>query len=312
MKKCTLWVLALALLLCGCAARPDAFPVEEGRIRDLTEALCSLGPREVGTAAERAACGLLEGELEALGFSYEGGTLLRQGFTCLDGRSSENLIARCNGGGEGPIVTVAAHYDSVPASPGAGDNAVAAAILMELARLLTPEAPDFPGEVRLVFLGAEETGYHGSRCYLEDMPEAELARHAACFNMDISAATLGSDAKLVCNTLGGWAGADYQEGTFLEPMENRVSRAVARAWAELYGDGWGGTFHVGESDQVSFHNRQIDAGNVCWRGTGDLLPTLPDTYHQPTDTPDTLDYGSAVRTGRCVLRGVQMVLEQNS
>ena len=91
-----------------------------------------------------------------------------------------------------------------------------------------------------------------------------------------------------------------------------ISRAVSPAWSELYGGGFGGVFHVGESDQVSFHNGEIDAANVCWRELKNDLPSLPATYHRPEDTEDTLDYATAVQTCRCVLRGVQIVLEQGA
>ena len=49
------------------------------------------------------------------------------------GRTVRNIAS-----GAGPIV-VGAHYDSVPGSPGADDNASAVAVMLELARILGPE-----------------------------------------------------------------------------------------------------------------------------------------------------------------------------
>jgi hypothetical protein len=60
------------------------------------------------------------------------GTFTRQEFPSR-GRTVRNVAT-----GSGSIV-VGAHYDSVPGSPGADDNASAVAVMIELARLLGPE-----------------------------------------------------------------------------------------------------------------------------------------------------------------------------
>jgi hypothetical protein len=60
------------------------------------------------------------------------GSFTRQEFPSRD-RTVRNIAT-----GAGPIV-VGAHYDSVPGSPGADDNASAVAVMLELARILGPE-----------------------------------------------------------------------------------------------------------------------------------------------------------------------------
>lgn len=311
MKKILAAVLGL-LLLSGCGIKAEEYTLDAAAIESTTRFLCeTIGIREVGTAAEAETCRYLEDRLEELGFCEENNTLLRQKVTCKDGRSSENLVAVCNAGNPGPIVVALAHYDSVSTSPGAGDNAVSVGILLEVAGKLRQSAPDYPGEIRLVFAGAEENGFHGSRCYLEQQTQQDLARHLGCFNMDISAGLSGQETVLVCNTQGVRTGDGYREGNFIEPVDNAVSLAVARAYRELYGGSYGGACHVGNSDHVSFHNLQIDAANTCWRVLENGEPVLPDTYHKMTDTPDTLDYDTAAKTGACVLRGMQILLENN-
>jgi len=57
----------------------------------------------------------------------------RQTFTCY-GKSVSNLIAEQAGDGDG-VVLIGAHYDTVPGSPGADDNASAVAGMLEIARL---------------------------------------------------------------------------------------------------------------------------------------------------------------------------------
>lgn len=309
MKRVLALLLAL-LALSGCGINREAYDLEEEAIRQTTRYLCeTIGIREVGTPGEQEACRWLAGQLESLGFSEKDGTLLRQKVTCRDGKISENLVAVCNPEHPGPIVVALAHYDSVSTSTGAGDNAVSVGILLEMAKKLGQSAPDYPARLHLVFAGAEENGFHGSRCYLEQQSPEDLQRHLGCFNMDISAGLAGKNTVLVCNTQGARTAEGYQEGNFIEPVDNAVSLAVAQAHQELYGGSYGGACHIGNSDHVSFHNLGIDAANTCWRAMEKGQPVLPETYHKMTDTPDSLDYTTAVKTGSCILRAMQILPE---
>lgn len=58
-----------------------------------------------------------------------------------------------------PIV-IGAHYDTVPGTPGADDNATGVAVLLELARAIALQALKYP--VQLVAFDMEEAGYFGS------------------------------------------------------------------------------------------------------------------------------------------------------
>lgn len=306
----------IALALCaalalgtGCTAGEVRFDLDVGRIEADTRYLCQeIGIRPAGTAAEIAACDWLEGELETLGFSRDAGTLRRSEFQGLEGMPGENLTAVW-GDGDGAWVSIVAHYDSVASAVGAGDNAASVAVLLEIARWLSDQERPWPGRMELVFLGAEENGYHGSRAYAQSLSPQQREELVAVYNMDISA-SYRDGAVLVCNTLGGRTqDAGYGEGDFLEPAENVVSRTVAAAYEELYGDGYGGTYHMGESDQISFHQVGVDAANVCWRRLDSGgLPILPQQYHQAEDAPDALDYDTARATGRCILRAAELAL----
>ena len=84
---------------------------------------------------------------------------------------SQNVVARPPGGSCGAYL--GAHYDSVPDSPGANDNASGVALILELARVLTGA----PGSESLcvVAFGAEEVGLVGSRAFVR----AHDVRYAA-------------------------------------------------------------------------------------------------------------------------------------
>lgn len=307
-----LW--AALLLLPGCAAplADEPYALDTARIQKDTEYLCSsIGVRVTGTEKETAACDWLQEQLEASGFSVEKGTLSRTGFEGIPPQRSENLTAVCNPDSEGPLFSIVAHYDSVPTSPGARDNAASVAVLLEMARLLGPSSDVFSCEIRMVFLGSEENGYHGSRAYVEGLSAEDRARHLGAFNMDISAASPEDSAVLVCYTLGGTRedGA-YAPGNFLEPVDNHLSAAVAQAYQELYSQELGGVYHVGESDHISFHNAQLDAVNVCWRRVEAGTPQLPDSYHQMSDTAQDIDFETARTCGRCILKAISMLTAQ--
>ena len=70
----------------------------------------------------------IESSLQGSGY-----TVQRQTYTCY-GKSVSNLIAERTGS-DGGVVVVGAHYDTVPGTPGADDNASAVAGMLELARL---------------------------------------------------------------------------------------------------------------------------------------------------------------------------------
>ncbi|MEG4319832.1 MULTISPECIES: M28 family peptidase [unclassified Microcoleus] len=59
-----------------------------------------------------------------------------------------------------PTIIIGAHYDTVPGTPGADDNATGVAVLLELARDLALQALKYP--VQLVAFDMEEAGYFGS------------------------------------------------------------------------------------------------------------------------------------------------------
>src|SRR5829696_2811979 len=72
----------------------------------------------------------------------------------------DNVIAMTAGGASGPMILVGAHYDSVPNTPGADDNASAVAAMLACAKALSQLAHDIP--VCFVAFNREEDGFLGS------------------------------------------------------------------------------------------------------------------------------------------------------
>jgi aminopeptidase YwaD len=87
------------------------------------------------------------------------------------GQSYQNLILNLPASSPARLISlpilIGAHYDTVPGSPGADDNATGLAVLLELASAFAELPLSFP--VRLVAFDLEEYGLVGSRAYAETL-----------------------------------------------------------------------------------------------------------------------------------------------
>lgn len=106
----------------------------------------------------------------------ESGCLVREETFSFAGETFSNWIASFEGSPEKPRLLIGAHFDSVPGSPGADDNASGVAALLESARIyasLRKEGKLPPGseEVALEFVAfnLEECGLIGSQAYAEKL-----------------------------------------------------------------------------------------------------------------------------------------------
>jgi hypothetical protein len=95
---------------------------------------------------------------------------------------SGNLVARIPGADSSRAVILGAHIDSAN-TPGAGDNALNCAVLLEVARVLDEGAVQPPVDIYLVWFGSEELGFHGSQHFVNTHQEV-LDRALAAFLMD--------------------------------------------------------------------------------------------------------------------------------
>lgn len=104
-------------------------------------------------------------------------------------RTSANVTARIEGTDKADeILTLTAHYDSVPEGSGAYDNMAGCAIIMELCRYFK-ENPTCR-TMEFVWFGAEEKGLVGSRNYVEAHKE-ELDKHQFNMNVDLAGQLVG-------------------------------------------------------------------------------------------------------------------------
>ncbi|HVS19541.1 MAG TPA: M20/M25/M40 family metallo-hydrolase, partial [Planctomycetota bacterium] len=199
-------IAALALASAACVGPPNAEVVElvarvdEARLRADVQELCAAGPRPADDPeAVRRTLDWLHARLALLGLvgHEERGTremlvtrvLQDQGGSthsvlARELREVVNLVVELPGASRPwQVVELGAHYDTVPGSPGADDNASGVAALLEAARVLA-ERPR-ARSVRVVFFGAEECGLIGSAMHAERQAERAGEWHVGAIVLDM-------------------------------------------------------------------------------------------------------------------------------
>jgi hypothetical protein len=129
------------------------------------EALVGDGrPHPVGTAEHDRVRERIEARLRALGLEpIEQETVACERGNCA---SVRNILTRTQPPRDAQAVLLTAHYDSVGAGPGAGDDGSGCAILLEVARVLANKRPARP--IILLFSDAEELGLLGARAFVDE------------------------------------------------------------------------------------------------------------------------------------------------
>lgn len=134
-------------------------------------------PRPVGSAAHERARLYLETQLRELGLTpqvQETVAASSGGWGNVFGRV-HNVVARLPGldpSADAPAVLLLAHYDSVQSGPGASDDAVGSAVLLETLRALR-EGQVPRHDVIALFTDAEETGLLGAEAFAAEHPWAD-------------------------------------------------------------------------------------------------------------------------------------------
>ena len=153
-------------------AAPGEFDAGRAMAR-LRRILGDQRPHPVDSAANDAVRARLVGELRALGLDPR----IADAFTCNGAATGQtvscarvrNLVATI-GPAQGRHVLLVSHYDSTPTGPGAADDGIGVASMLEVAALLRDRPLRRP--VSFLFNEGEETGLIGARAFLERDPLA--------------------------------------------------------------------------------------------------------------------------------------------
>jgi Peptidase family M28 len=204
----------------------DAAPTEfsAARAREVLKELVGDGvPHPLGSAAAVKVRDLIVKRLAALGYTTE----LQSGAACNFGAcgTPTNIIATRGELTGNDAVMLAAHYDSVPAGPGASDDGVGVANLLEIARVLSvmPAPPKHP--IVLLVTDGEEAGLLGASLFTREHP---LAKHIwAAVNMDTRGVS-GPSLMFETGTANAWLMRLYGSST-LEPITNSLCYVIYKA-----------------------------------------------------------------------------------
>jgi Zn-dependent M28 family amino/carboxypeptidase len=269
--------------------------VSPDRLRAFVEALAFprhyVAEREGNVRARDLLLGLLRG------FGYD---------PVLQG-AYDNIVATTGGAGGAPYLLLGAHYDSVPGTPGADDNASAVAVCLECARLLNENGV---GRTMIVFFNREEDGLLGSREFVAHLARrpAWAVEEAHVFEMvGFRCCAPGSQRKPP--GLPGVVAPDA--GDFLALLANRRSNGVAERLLTLAAGYVPGLpvlalkvylgvekfiGHLNRSDHAPFWEAGVPS--VMWTDTSEFRNPH---YHRASDTPDTLDYEFVSQVARLAL-----------
>jgi len=187
-----------------------------------------------------------------------------------------------------PFLLIGAHYDAVPGSPGADDNATGMAALLEVAQLFSPRTTSLP--LKLVFFDGEEAGLWGSQAFAADAAETEEVSGAIILEMlgyrcqvegcqqypplPVSPPTqIGDFLAVVGDRAHPQLTQAFQQSASTLPIYTLSIPTVAGLAPDLI-----------RSDHVSFWRQGIGAVMVT-----DTANFRNPHYHQESDRPDTLD-----------------------
>jgi len=224
----------------------------------------------------------------------------------------DNLVALPQHPLNSRLTLIGAHYDSVPGSPGADDNASAVAVTLACAKFLSQYVAN--GSTLFVAFNREEDNMYGSKLFVEDLlKQDELQISEAHILEMVGYCSYEQDSQRLPQGLP-LKGPVVGVGDFLGIIGNRTSNRVVKKMLELartYLDDFHVLglqvylgmeerfYHLRRSDHAPFWKAGIPA--LMWTDTAEFRNA---NYHKPSDTPDTLDYSFMRKVAQLLLARV--------
>ena len=276
-----LLVAALAVLREQVTPTPvsaDASDSDFSSARALNELRYLLGdeaPHPIGSQANEQVRDRLIASLEAIGLVVE----TQQSVGCAPrwavcGRVN-NVLTEIPGEQRSSLLLMA-HYDSVPAAPGAGDNGAAVAALLEVARALHADGP-YRNSILFAFTDGEEPALLGAHALFDQHPWKD--RIEAVINLE------GSGSSGLVNLLRVGPGSGHLVRAFREVAPHPVANSLVEELFKLL------------PNNTDF-NLALEAGypGIDFAFAGDRHH-----YHTPLDSLANLEPGTVQHHGDNVL-----------
>lgn len=206
-------------------------------------------------------------------------------------------------------ILVGAHYDSVPGTPGADDNASAVACMLRIAAKAPPS-----DQFCFVAFNGEECGLKGSDEFATDLLQSNRSPRLKEVHVLEMVGFRSYKPNSQKNPLGPFGDQLPTVGDFIGFVTNHarfcqkimahadsIAVPVVGACIPLNVQNMEqarhAVSHLFRSDHASFWQFEVPA--VMWTDTAEFRNP---NYHQKTDTPDTLDYEFTAAVSDLILR----------
>jgi MFS family permease len=190
----------------------------------------------------------------------------------------ENIVARLKGTrGATDAVALVAHYDSVAAGPGAGDDGAGVAALLETLRALRA-GPPLPNDILFVLTDGEEDGLLGASAFVAENPAAQDVRVVVNFEARGNA----GESQLFETSRGNGRLVEIFAKAAPDPSGSSLTYEIYQ--------------HMPNDTDMTVFKKSGAAGlNFAFIGHWEA-------YHTPLDNPERLDRGSLQQHGENALR----------
>lgn len=121
-------------------------------------------PHPVESKAKQKVRDYIIWEIDALGLK----AMVQRSFSKSSSAQIENVLTRIKGYDNSKAVLVLSHYDSVPEGPGASDDGVAVAAMLDSLKILQEE--EFKNDIIFLFTDGEESGLLGAEAFVARNP----------------------------------------------------------------------------------------------------------------------------------------------
>lgn len=220
-----------------------------------------------------------------------------------------NIFAQRQGTDPTGSILVAAHYDTVPNSPGADDNASGVAVVLEIARLFGSRPT--PRTLQLAFFDREELGLLGSRAFVANQKHLENLQAVLVLDMvGFACRTAGCQKYppmpiVPPSNQGDFLAVvgDMEHASLLDAFQSSVPELppVLKLPVPLKGMLMPDTLR---SDHAPFWYQGV--GAVLLTDTANLRTPH---YHQPSDRPATLDKSFFTGAAQIVVNATTKLLD---
>lgn len=185
---------------------------------------------------------------------------------------TQNILARLKGTGSGKTILVMSHYDSQPNTPGAGDDGVGVAAMMEAIRLVKDQ-PQRMNDILFLFTDLEESGLLGAEAFVSQYDAIDSI--GLIINTE-ARGNSGVGFTFEFSKLNGWVMREYKKA---------VDKPFANSFAyEIY------KLMPNDTDFSMFRNTNISGFNSA------LIYGYA-YYHSMVDNVENLDHRSLQHLG---------------